>query len=271
MTTYNSLPYPTKLKPESDPAVLGAYARSFGVAAPDPSSSRALEIGCASGGNIISLAARHPGGQFTGIDLSDLQIQEGQQQIKKLGLKNITLDCGDVSQTHYAGPFDYIICHGVFSWVPEQVQEAILDLVTHTLSPNGVLFLSYNVLPGWRQKGVIRDVLQFGARSENHASLDQQVAAGLQFLTILAKTRRKDSSDVYGSYLNEAVIRLEKSDPSYIFHEYLESNNQAFLFSQLAEQLSKKGLSFFSETKLALASDEDLDEDAQNFIADFRL
>jgi hypothetical protein len=65
------------------------------------------------------------------------------------------------------GRFDYIVAHSVYSWVPEAVREHILVLCRELLSGNGVAYISYNALPGWRMRGMLRDVLLHHCR---HAS-----------------------------------------------------------------------------------------------------
>jgi cyclopropane fatty-acyl-phospholipid synthase-like methyltransferase len=149
--SYDDLPYVSHPFPQTHPARLGAVARIFKLTAPDLSRARVLELGCAAGGNLIPLAARHPDAYFLGVDLSQRQIEEGQQRVAALGLSNINLRRQSLTDLWSKdGGFDYIICHGVYSWVPEQVRDAILRIARENLAPNGVAFISYNVQPGWR-------------------------------------------------------------------------------------------------------------------------
>src|SRR5436309_1556438 len=104
-------------------AMIGSSASTaLGLARLDPtyiSVARVLELGCAAGGNIIPLAARNPNASFIGIDLSSAQVESGRARIAQLGLSNIELRCESFSDA--AAPdaaFDYIVCHGVYSWVP---------------------------------------------------------------------------------------------------------------------------------------------------------
>src|SRR5207247_7326990 len=119
---------------------------------------RVLEIGCASGGNLLPMAEALPEASFLGIDLSERQINEGQQAIAALGLGNVELRHLNVLEI---GPdfglFDYIVCHGVYSWVPPVARDKILEVCRKNLAPNGVAYVSYNTLPGWHMRGMIRD------------------------------------------------------------------------------------------------------------------
>ena len=86
----------------------------------------------------MPFAARHPGARVVGIDLSPVQIAEGQARLAEMGLTNAELKQMDLSQIDMSdGEFDYIICHGVYSWVPPTVQDAILRIASENLTENG--------------------------------------------------------------------------------------------------------------------------------------
>src|SRR3569623_819838 len=147
---YNLLPYQSKAFAQSEPSRLGGIARLFGLEAAPLDGARVLELGCASGGNIIPLALRYPGASFIGVDLARTQVAAGRARIARLGQGKIEI--GDE-----LGSFDYIISHGVYSWVPPAVQDAIFRIVGARLSPVGIACISYNVLPGWRMLQPLRD------------------------------------------------------------------------------------------------------------------
>src|SRR5262245_57173699 len=136
---FDQLPYPSMPFAYTQPAQLAALATLYGLQPPQADSARVLELGCASGGNIIPLAARFPKAHFVGLDLSALHIREGSRRIGALGLKNIDLRQADLAETQFApDSFDYVICHGVFSWVPEAVQESILAICRTALTNDGL-------------------------------------------------------------------------------------------------------------------------------------
>lgn len=148
---YQSRAYPAMSHPSTDPAVTAVAAKLAGLDITAPSRARVLEIGCASGHNLLPLAARWPDSRFTGIDFSKAAIDEARETSRLAGLKNIefietdlrTFDPGD--ETSY----DFIIAHGVYSWVPKDVRQELLDFCKVRLSENGVALISYNTLPGW--------------------------------------------------------------------------------------------------------------------------
>jgi SAM-dependent methyltransferase len=270
VTSYDQKPYVTVARPESHPERIAALARLMDLPAPSPESCSVLEIGCGTGGNIIPWAERYPRSRFVGIDVAGTHIESARKIVQKLGLENIEFRVGDVSSCEVeGGAYDYIVCHGVYSWVTEHVQQRILDVCKTALSRNGVAFVSYNVLPGWRQRGAIRDIMMFGATLQGGSAPEQKLKGGAEFLEIVAASRKK-KDDLYGRYLEEAISRLQTSDPSYVFHEFLEENNSPCLFTEFMERAQSVGLQFLSEARPAFMAADDLEEEAASFLESLR-
>src|SRR5688572_1513027 len=123
-TSYDEVPYSSYPYPQSHPNRLAVIATLFGMAPADVEKCRVLELGCASGGNLIPLAVEFPGSSFIGVDLSSRQIEEGVKTVKALNPTNIELRAASITDVEPSwGTFDYIICHGVYSWVPPAVRE----------------------------------------------------------------------------------------------------------------------------------------------------
>ena len=123
MNSYDEMPYPAGVYPQTDPSRISAIAKLLGVEFVIPDNSNVLELGWANGLNLTSLASIYPEAKFTGVDSSDRQIQQGNRRIEALGLTNIcllTLSIEDVTES--LGEFDYILVHGVYSWVPEETR-----------------------------------------------------------------------------------------------------------------------------------------------------
>jgi SAM-dependent methyltransferase len=217
------LPYPSMPITHTQPAHLAALARLFGATAPAVDSARVLELGCASGGNIIPLAARFPLASFTGIDLSHRHIADGRKRIAALAIENIRLQQGDPATLDVAGErFDYVICHGVFSWVPKLTQDAIFRLCHEILAPNGVVTISYNVLPGWHLRMAIRDIcLHYAGRG---GSPQRRVGRARAALEQIAQASEK--SEPYGQLMRTEARRLKQVPASYILGEFLAPDNR---------------------------------------------
>ncbi len=246
---YDSLPYQSKSFPQSTPEQLAIMARLFKLDPPDITAARVLEIGCAAGGNIIPLAALYPRLHAVGVDLSSVQIAEGKAQVDALGIRNCELHCLDVTRVAGSidGPFDYIICHGVFSWVPEPVRQAILSLIHERLSPNGVAYVSYNVYPGWRTREIIRDMMLFHA-----GGMQDPVQRLEQAKAILAYTKNAaDKTSVYGKMLAGEAAYLSNARDDYLMHEYLSPDNRPMYFREFIELAAEHQLAYLGEAELS--------------------
>jgi SAM-dependent methyltransferase len=246
--SYDTLPYASDPFPFTHPAQLGAVARLFALDAAPPAGARILELGCASGGNIIPLAARLPGATVVGIDLSETQVAAGRARIAALGLKNIELRCQDISKLAAAAdaPFDYIICHGVYSWVPAPVRDAILDICRRHLTPCGVALVSYNVLPGWRLLQALRDCFLLCMAPD--ADPRQRVAQARALLALMPQACPEPGP--YRELLARDAERLQKSSDDYIAHEFLDDVNDPCTFRDFVDAARRNGLAYLAEASV---------------------
>ena len=145
----------------SHPAHLATIAALVGHDAPDPATARVLEIGCGDGGNLVPMAAAMPRASFVGIDLSSLGIGEARAFAGALALANVAFHYADLRDLPAdLGPFDYVIAHGFYSWVPAPVRAAMFETIRARLAPRGVAFVSHNVLPGCSLRRIAWDVLK---------------------------------------------------------------------------------------------------------------
>jgi SAM-dependent methyltransferase len=244
---YDAAPYDSHAFPQSAPGQLAAIAYLFGLAAPDVSTARVLEIGCAAGGNLIPFAAGHPLARTVGVDLSDVQIDQGRSRVRALGLSNVELIAGDIAQIDLTslGQFDFIICHGVYSWVPGNIQQAILAAIDALLKPEGVAYLSYNVYPGWKAKEIVRDaMLMFAATKQTP---DEKVRYARGMVEFLSDAAPADS-------LIARVLADYKAVEShgwdyYVLHEELETFNLPCYFFELVERAHGHGLIYLADAQ----------------------
>lgn len=246
-SSYDEVPYKSYSYPYSHPDYLATTATIFGMRPKAIKSCRVLEIGCASGGNLIPMGYSLPQSEFLGIDLSKRQTDAGQQAIKDLGLANIeirNLSVLDVDDK--LGEFDYIIAHGVYSWVPTEVQEKILETCEKRLSENGVAYISYNTYPGWHFRGMIRDMMLYHtAQFEDPAVRVAQARYLLTFLSSSAPAK----DDAYAIMLRNELNILSNQDDSYILHDHLEETNDPIYFSEFVDRAEKHGLQYLAEAE----------------------
>jgi cyclopropane fatty-acyl-phospholipid synthase-like methyltransferase len=137
--SYDIVPYGQLAFAQTHPDRLATVARIFGLTPPPIATCRVLELGCASGANLIPMAFNLPEASFVGVDLSRVQVQSALATVEALGLRNIQITHASILDVQPDwGEFDYIICHGVFSWVETAVQDKIFRIAVENLAPNGV-------------------------------------------------------------------------------------------------------------------------------------
>ncbi|MGJ7610795.1 MULTISPECIES: methyltransferase regulatory domain-containing protein [unclassified Variovorax] len=243
---YNEVPYDSHPFPQSAMEHLETLAFLFGLDAPDPSKARVLELGCAAGGNLIPFAARHPQAQAVGVDLSPVQVAHGVAAIGHAGVRNIELKAFDIADIDASfGQFDYIVCHGVYSWVPGPVQDAILRICSQNLAPNGVAYVSYNVYPGWKAREIVRDAMML--RGGPRDTPEEQLSYARGMLEFLEQSARPDS--VLKKTLEEAMPIVRSASSSYLMHEFLEPCNAPCYFKEFVARVDAHGLAYLCDAE----------------------
>ena len=258
--SYDELPYISGAFAETSPARLEALASFLSLTPPPSKTAKVLEIGCSYGGNLFPFAIANPQAKALGIDLSEVQINKAKELAAQMRVDNIKFmakdicDLTDADVSDY-GKFDYIVCHGVYSWVPDAVKDAILKTIKRFLSPNGIAYVSYNVYPGWKIKDTIRDFLVFGTKDVKGEAA--KVAKARELLKVLgeyAKFCQKDGnvSQIFLNYesLKFHIDHILTTGDSYIAHEYLEVFNDPIYFKDFAAELDKNGLAYLAEVGL---------------------
>ena len=245
---YDAVPYEDCPLMETHPDYLAVAGRLFGVQSAAPDRCRVLELGCASGGNLIPMVYYWPDSEFVGVELSKNQAAQGNEIIRELQLNNITILQRDILDLDASlGLFDYIIVHGVYSWVPVDVQQHILKLCRTLLLPNGIAYVSYNTLPGWNLRFSLREMMQY--RSRHADSREEKIAQSLEMLRMLERGL-PDNSSLSEKWLKEEVKSLLRVTPSYLLHDYLEVNNRPVYFSDFMRSAAAQRLQYLCEAHL---------------------
>ena len=207
---------------------------------------RVLELGCANGANLLPLAWYRRHGEFTGLDASGRQIDTANACKAKLDLTNIHFVKADFRSALdlLEGRFDIIMAHGVFSWVPDDARDAMLELCARLLSPGGVLYLNYNAHPGWTVRGLVRDYLLQHTRHiddlEERAEMCRQISA--RVISPL-----KEGEHAFTRLMTNEFRLVVNHHPAYIAHEYLSPVNRAYWRDEFFEVLRKSGFSYIAD------------------------
>lgn len=242
--SYDEVPYRSLPFPDTDLDHLRTVAHVFGLSAPPVTQARVLEIGCASGGNLIPMAVRYPQARFAGLDVSLRQVELARERVAALGLKNVDIHHVDVRRVKLKpGNLDYIICHGVYSWVPPEVQRGILRLCGASLAPGGVAYISYNTYPGWKGREIVRDAMLL--RGAGQPTAQQKLGYARGMLEFLQKTALPGS--LVRKVLDEQMPQLQSASDDYLLHEYLEPVNQPQYLRSFVDQAAGHGLVYVGD------------------------
>lgn len=246
---YNAFPYESFSFSHTHPTHLYSLGKLFGLKPTPLEKARVLELGCAAGGNLIPMAYHFPTGEFLGIDFAERQVNDGLKAVIDLGLDNLTLRHQSIMDfSPSEGKFDYIICHGVYSWVDDEIKDKILSICKENLSTNGIAYVSYNTFPGWNMANSVRDLMVWHTKNiADPAQKVQQARAILQFITDGLQT---DNSP-YANFLRSEIQLLSRQSDSYILHEHLSHFNTPILFHQFIERAQKHKLNYLADTFLA--------------------
>lgn len=234
----------------------------MGLEPPRLYGARILELGCATGNNLLPMAEGYPDARFIGIDYSVKQIDTGRARVAASGLKNLELiqrSIGDITDAD--GKFDYIVAHGVYSWIPKDMQEALLRVCSRNLSDNGVAYISYNTLPGWSLAGLVRDIMQFHTHNMAEADKIPHARAILEFFS-----KYSPADTPYGQLLRDTSSRLSKFQDYYLAHEYLEVDNEAIHFHEFVDRIRKHDLEYLSEVDIGSTLPNFLEPDVLSVI-----
>lgn len=262
-TIYSELGYKSMPFPYTTPATLEAYAALVGVSAPNPKNARVLELGATYGGNIISQALFNPDATFVGIELSQEQVEKGNEVIANAGLTNVSLIQSDIASIgSEIGTFDYIIAHGVYSWVDDGVKEALLRLINEHLAEDGIAYISYNTYPGWHTMDEVRQLMMFSNRDKTQFNHKEKVLHGKTIGSIVGSQILKyDNLKERNSKFLGALRSVMQKDEYYVGHDHLEPNNDPVYFYQFNDHLGAHNLAYLCDADLTLSMVRSFDVD----------
>ena len=246
--SYDEVPYSPFTFSYTSPSHLKTIGKLFSLSPAPLNTARIRDIGCGIGINMFNFAEIYPKSYSLGIDLSKTQIELGNKVINDLKLKNVKLKVLSILDLDGSyGKFDYIICHGVYSWVSQEIQDKIFEVCNKLLNPNGIAFISYNTLPGWNMQRTIREMMMFHSELFNtsHDKL-QQAKLFLKFIN----ESLENSATPYSNFLRDETKLLSMYTDSYVLHEYLGEINTGIYFHQFMDNAKKHYLNYLGDTSL---------------------
>jgi SAM-dependent methyltransferase len=260
------IPYPIVYHRELNPAFHALTLRRRGYRPPAPGFSY-LELGCAWGLSTLVHAASHPDCHFVGIDFNSQCVAAAREIAAAAGLTNVEfVDAEFGALIDRPGDFDVIAGHGVWSWVSEQARREIIALAKHHLKPNGLLYLSYNALPGNGPVDALRRLMQLGA-AQAKGPLNTQIEAGIA-MAAAVKAANAAFFKVQPMMGERLEYMIKPAARDYLAHEYFNADWWAFYHADVAAALKPAGLEFaVSAHVLDLVDDGQMSQQARHQIA----
>lgn len=242
---YDEVRYPTNVVPQATPDRMAVLARAGGRSPADVRTARVLEVGCSDGINLLSLAAAAPDAHYLGIDLSAVAIERGRKWRDAAGLTSVRLEVMDLIDAVDAleGPFDYIIAHGVFAWVPQHVREALFALIGRHLAPEGVAHVSFNTLPGGHFRRIIRDILL-----HEIAPITDPEAQRRQAVAVLKGLGGSEETDnVFQMAIRKTASGRSSTLADSLFHDELSPYWEPMSLTDAVELAGRHGVAFLND------------------------
>jgi len=245
-TPYDELPYRSFPIEWTAPERLALASLLHGGPRQRLEEYRVLELGCGDGTNLIPMAYYRRHATFVGIDSAHTRIAIANEKRSSLQLTNITFAATDFESARRSltGHFDYIIAHGVFSWVSPETRAALLELCAERLRPGGLLYLNYNARPGWNVRGLIRDflLLQTTKIRDLRARTDRAREIAARLAQELA-----GGEHPYSRLLANEFRFVGETDPRHTAHEYLADYNEAYSRGQFLDLIAHYGLAYVAD------------------------
>ena len=245
---HDRIHYPGGAWEHSHPDRIATNARLHGLSPAPVERCRVLELGCGAGGNLVPMARGLPCARFLGIEVAARPVEAGRGLAAALGLANVELRQGDILDLPAdIGEFDYIIAHGVYSWVPAPVRDALMSVLACHLAPDGIAYLNFNALPGGHLRDLARDLMRFRL-----SVFDDPEAHGedaVRFMRLVAGAQPERSP--YRRILEDEIARIECNPPGVLFHDDLVPAHRAFHFRTVVEHAAGHGLQYLCEARPA--------------------
>ena len=261
-TIYKELGYKSYPFPFTTPAYLEAYGALVGLNTPPAKTARVLELGATYGGNIISQAVHNPEATFVGIELSQDQVEKGNKIISDAKLDNVSLVQGDILNfDETLGTFDYIIAHGFYSWISDEMKDKLLDIISNHLTDNGIAYVSYNTYPGWHTMEEVRQLMLFANRGHDELTHKEKVLRGKTVGSLVgSQILNYDNLKERNSKFLGALRSVMQKDDYYVGHDHLEPHNDPCYFYQFNDHLKAHNLSYVCDADLTLSMVRTYDE-----------
>jgi len=236
---------------ETAPGWLDCLAALKGVAV--SSGRRFLELGCGYGYSLILFAGLYPDYEFVGVDFNPAHIAYAKRLAVEAGLGNVRFEEADFVDlatewpSHW-GQFDYVVAHGIISWVAPEIRHSIMRILDRAATPGALVYLSYNSMPGRVTTAPMQHLLRLWQKSEAQDSA-KAISTGMERLAALGEmeTGMQRALPLFAKTAEE----MRGKDPNYLVHEFLNDAWTPFWFDEVAREASSCKLSYVGTANIA--------------------
>lgn len=244
----------------------------------DGASFRYLDLGCGMAVSTCLFAALYPEGEFLGIDFHPDHILHAEWLAKTLRLDNIKFIeanflnlRADPTPLGYelggSGHFDYVVAHGIATWVTNEIQEALLSVAASALLPGGIFYCSYNTMPGWLAETSIHQLIGLqDAKYSANASTELLAETSRRIISILGTSENPTPLASALPLLKTSAEQLKTKDPHYLRHEYSNQGWCPLYVAEFHRRCKAHKLSFLSSALLPDNFPELVPPDLRNII-----
>ncbi|HEY5411884.1 MAG TPA: class I SAM-dependent methyltransferase [Caulobacteraceae bacterium] len=236
---------------ELTPALQCQIALAKGVRGPAASAPMTYcELGCGQGFSANLIAAANPHLQVFATDFNPAHILNARSLAAETGATNVQFfdqSFRDFIEEPGLPAFDIVALHGIYSWITPQHRADIVEFIRRKLKPGGLVYISYNALPGWAAGMPLRQLFAEHAETTTGPILPR-VDAALEFVE-----RLKATSPAFFRANASVAARLDaikKHDRRYLAHEYFNAEWNPFYYSEVARDLEVAKLGFLGSANL---------------------
>lgn len=263
--TYDESPYEGYAYWFTHPDHLRVMAHAHGLSPTPPASARVLELGCGDGGNLLSLASLYPEATFVGLDLSLVHIETARTTATACALPHVSFVHGDLSDVPAnLGPFDYIIAHGVYAWIPDEARDRLLATIASHLAREGVAVVSYNAWPGQHDLEPLRELMRLHCSAIADPAARVRQARNISRLWVKqVASREPELRSAVAERLNQLV---EGSSDQILRHDWLSEDEHPVHFAEFCDHAARFGLAWLDNAQPASQRPDNLDEEARDLL-----
>jgi SAM-dependent methyltransferase len=245
--------YPNAFNREMTPTWLAMTALLMGHRPPDLTKRfRYADLGCGNGATAITVAATCSDAEVWGYDFNPAHVESARRLAAQAGLDNATfVETSFADLARHADrdlpEFDFMVCHGVLSWISPANRHSVIELIGRRLRPGGLAYLGYNTTPGWAAMLPIRALMRMLVLGCQERS-DLAVPGILDILD-----RMKQAGALYFQMhpaLDQRIADMRKRDPRYVAHEFLNEDWHPLMFSDVADEMAGAKCTFIGSTGL---------------------